>query len=61
MKLTNMQLNGMFSRIRKRSERVSDDQLANTFVNAGLLMEAMSNEDHQIIYGRRGTGKTHAL
>ena len=61
MKLTNMQLNGMFSQIRKRSERVSDDQLAITFVNAGLLMEAMSNEDHQIIYGRRGTGKTHAL
>ena len=60
-RLTNTELNGIFSQVRKRSERVSDEQLTSTFVNAGLLMEAMSSEDHQIIYGRRGTGKTHAL
>ena len=61
MLLSNLELNGIFSKIRKRSERVTEEQLTSTFVNAGLLMEAMSSEDHQIIYGRRGTGKTHAL
>jgi hypothetical protein len=60
-KISNIELNTMFLNIRKRAERYNNEQLVNTFVNAGLLMEALSNDDHQILYGRRGTGKTHAF
>lgn len=60
-RMQNSELNAIFLRTRKRAERFSDEQLVDTFVNAGLLFEALSNEDHQILFGRRGTGKTHAL
>jgi hypothetical protein len=32
-----------------------------TFVDIGPLFAVLSSRDHQIVYGRRGTGKTHAL
>ncbi|WP_288843173.1 hypothetical protein [uncultured Deefgea sp.] len=45
----------------KRAE-VSDPKiLLETFVNVGMLEPMLSTVDHQVIYGRRGTGKTHAL
>lgn len=36
-------------------------KLVSTFVDAGSLFTLLSSLDHQVIYGRRGTGKTHAL
>lgn len=45
----------------KRAERVSDEQLVATFVDAEPLFHLLSTTDNQVIYGRRGTGKTHAL
>jgi len=35
--------------------------LVKTFVHIGPLFTVLSSRDHQIVYGRRGTGKTHAL
>src|SRR5262249_46582178 len=35
--------------------------LIKTFVDTGSLTTLLTARDHQIIYGRRGTGKTHAL
>ncbi len=32
-----------------------------TFVDVGSLLTLLTSTDHQILYGRRGTGKTHAL
>jgi hypothetical protein len=32
-----------------------------TFVDVGPLFSLLSGVDHQILFGRRGTGKTHAL
>ncbi|MFO0675780.1 MAG: hypothetical protein U0169_04560 [Polyangiaceae bacterium] len=37
------------------------DVLTETFVDAGPLFTLLSSIDHQILFGRRGTGKTHAL
>lgn len=37
------------------------DKLVATFVSTGPLFAILSTSDNQIIYGRRGTGKTHAL
>lgn len=45
--------------IAHRSERYDPEHLAKTFVDVGPLDVIMSNKDHQVVYGRRGTGKTH--
>lgn len=48
-------------RIEKRAERAGDDKLTETFVDAAPLLASVSTTDHQVIFGRRGTGKTHIL
>lgn len=49
------------SRIRQRSERQEDLQkLLGTFVEVGIL-PFLNNRNHQILFGRRGTGKTHVF
>ena len=50
-----------FLRIAKRAERQDDDVLQRTFVDFGAVFTALSSLDHQIIFGRRGAGKTHLL
>lgn len=57
MKPTNL----AFLRIAKRAERQDDDILQKTFVDFGAVFVALSSIDHQIVFGRRGTGKTHLL
>lgn len=47
--------------IKQRSERQNSlDVLSKTFVDPGVLIE-IENTNHQILFGRRGTGKTHVL
>jgi hypothetical protein len=47
------------SRIKQRSEKQSDlDIVRKTFVDPGVIDE-LDNDNNQVIYGRRGTGKTH--
>ncbi len=49
------------SRIVQRSERQEDiHKLVGTYVDVGLLPQ-LNNTNHQIFYGRRGTGKTHVM
>lgn len=49
------------SRIVQRSERQEDIQkLIGTYVDVGLLPQ-LDNSNHQIFFGRRGTGKTHVI
>ena len=50
-----------FLRIAKRAERQDDEVLQKTFVDFGSVFTALSSVDHQIVFGRRGTGKTHLL
>lgn len=45
----------------KRAERTSSDLLVATFVDSAPLFDLLSTTNNQVIYGRRGTGKTHAL
>ncbi len=44
-----------------RAEKYSDEMLVDTFVDSAPLLDLLSNGNSQIVYGRRGTGKTHAL
>jgi hypothetical protein len=49
------------SRVLQRSERQEGMQkLLGTFVDVGVLPQ-LDNQNHQILYGRRGTGKTHVF
>jgi len=49
------------SRIRQRAERQSDFQkLLESYVDSGIVPQ-LDNENHQVFYGRRGTGKTHVF
>jgi hypothetical protein len=50
-----------FLRTAKRAERQDDNVLRNTFVDFGSVLSTLTTVDHQIIFGRRGTGKTHLL
>jgi hypothetical protein len=53
--------NTAFLRISKRAETSERTKLLETFVDVGSLFTVLGSTDHQVIYGRRGTGKTHAL
>lgn len=48
-------------RFDKRAERSSEEVLVATFVDSEPLLDLLSTRNNQVIYGRRGTGKTHAL
>jgi hypothetical protein len=54
-------INQAFSQFLKRAERSSQERLVSTFVGIDNLVAALNSSDHRIIFGRRGTGKTHAL
>lgn len=54
-------INSAIFKIAKRAEKHEKEHLLKTFVNVGPLLILLTNVDHQILYGRRGTGKTHAI
>src|SRR4051794_13576827 len=45
----------------RRAEEEDPATLAETFVDVNALFARLSSRDSQVIFGRRGTGKTHAL
>ena len=45
----------------RRADKWEDDLLVNTFVNIGPLIPLLRGVNNQILFGRRGTGKTHIL
>lgn len=57
----NEHINLALMRLTKRAEMSDPRVLVETFVDTGMLQTMLASRDHQIIYGRRGTGKTHAL
>lgn len=55
-------LNDLLMRLTRRAETgASDADLSRSFVEIGTLSQRLKSLDHQILYGRRGAGKTHAL
>lgn len=53
-------MNRTLQKIPKRAEIQENEVLQRTFADSGVL-DFIDTFDAQIIYGRRGTGKTHAL
>ncbi len=59
--LTDKNIAHGISSISQRAERIPDnDKVIQTYVEVGILPQ-ITNKNNQIIYGRRGTGKTHLL
>jgi Cdc6-like AAA superfamily ATPase len=57
--LTDKNISKAISNISQRAERILDDnKVVKTYVEVGILPQ-IENTNNQIIYGRRGTGKTH--
>ena len=54
-------LNSLFLQLEKRAETSAREKLTQTFVDVGPLFTLLSTRDHQVLFGRRGTGKTHVL
>ena len=54
-------INNVLLRLSKRAETSGREALLRTFVDVGPLSALLASADHQIVYGRRGTGKTHAF
>jgi Cdc6-like AAA superfamily ATPase len=48
-------------RFKDRAERIEPSQIIETFVDVGPLLNILESENNQLVYGRRGVGKTHAL
>lgn len=57
----NEKINKLFIGFTKRAEKVDHQILVESFVDVGPLFTVLSTTDNQVLYGRRGTGKTHAL
>jgi hypothetical protein len=53
-------INRGLARVSRRADQKSDEHLQATFVDSGVTT-ALDETDHQVIFGRRGTGKTHAI
>jgi DNA-binding PadR family transcriptional regulator len=59
--LADAEVRAAVRRVKQRADREPDVQrLAETFVDPGIS-EQLDNTNNQIIFGRRGTGKTHVL
>jgi hypothetical protein len=54
-------LNSAFLTLSKRAESSAREKLIQTFVDVGPLFALLSTVNHQVVFGRRGTGKTHAF
>jgi hypothetical protein len=57
----NQQIARTFVQLTKRAETADPATLVQTFVDIGTLLPSISTKDNQVVFGRRGTGKTHAL
>lgn len=57
----NREINLAFMKMQKRAESIEREKLVETFVDVGPLFTLLATRDHQVLYGRRGTGKTHAF
>lgn len=54
-------LNDVLQAITRRAERLDPKTQAATYVALGGIENTLLNEDNRVIFGRRGTGKSHVI
>jgi len=55
------ELNTMLVKLARRADTARDGVLRDAFVPIPSLMAHLESPQHHVLYGRRGTGKTHVL
>lgn len=55
------ELNSTLIRLAKRAEKLGADHIRDSFVEVGHTYTLLQCQEHHIMFGRRGTGKTHFL
>jgi hypothetical protein len=53
--------NAALTRLQKRAEATDPAVLVDTSDDTGTLVAQVTSSNHEIVHGRRGTGKTHLL
>src|SRR3954452_25417662 len=54
-------LNDLLVRVSRRAENAPAEVLRDAFVPVPSLLAQLESNEHQVLFGRRGTGKTHLL
>jgi hypothetical protein len=60
-KTKNWAVNNLLMRVARRAELYAPEYVARTFVPVEPIPTLLNALDNQVLYGRRGTGKTHLL
>jgi hypothetical protein len=60
-KVDDIQINDLLQKLTRRAERMDPAQQADTFVALGGMEHSLLNAENRIVFGRRGTGKTHIM
>ncbi len=55
------QINSAFLQLPQRAEKYYPEYLVSTFVEVGDVFTLLKTRENHILYGRRGTGKSHIL
>ena len=53
--------NDLLQKLTRRAERMDPAQQAQTFVALGGMQHSLLNAENRVVFGRRGTGKTHIM
>src|SRR6266540_3902928 len=59
--MSDADLNTLIMKVARRAENAPADVLRDAFVPVRSLMAHLESSEHHILFGRRGTGKTHLL
>jgi hypothetical protein len=59
--LSRSDLNATLVKVARRADTARDDVLRAAFVPIPSLMAHLESPQHHVLFGRRGTGKTHVL
>jgi hypothetical protein len=59
--MSSAELNALIARVARRAENAPDLVLRDSFVPVPNLLAHLESPDHHVLFGRRGTGKTHLL
>jgi hypothetical protein len=59
--MSNADLNALLVKVARRAEKATDEVLQEAFVPVRSLLAHLDSPEHQVLFGRRGTGKTHLM
>ncbi|WP_337264674.1 MULTISPECIES: ORC-CDC6 family AAA ATPase [unclassified Serratia (in: enterobacteria)] len=59
--MSSIKINKILRKIAKRAEKLEGQYIIESFVDTGTLFDSVTVKENAVVFGRRGTGKTHLL